>query len=331
MKQQKVIVTGADGLLGSNLVRALLDDGYEVSVFLMEGTTAQTLEGLPIKKYYGNILDIKSLNSAFSGKDVVIHAAASTLVYPAKLDIINQVNIDGTKNVIDAVIKNQVKRLIHVGTANSFGRGSETNPGNEHSPYTAGKYGLDYMDSKRKAQELVLNAVKDAELPALIVNPTFMIGPYDSKPSSGAMILALYNKQVPVVTSGAKNYIAVKDAAVAIVNAIELGEIGECYILGNHNYSYKEAFELIGKEIGVKAPNKKLPNSMVCLYGRMNSLFAKLLKYQPKVTKELALISCEEHCYSGDKARKELKMPVTPLEVAVKESFQWFMTNGYLK
>lgn len=331
MEQQKVIVTGADGLLGSNLVRGLIEKGYDVSVFLMRGTNAKTLDGLAVTKYFGDILDKDGLNEAFAGKDVVIHAAASTLVYPARLEIINTVNIQGTANVIDAVLANNIKRMIHVGTANSFGKGTIEKPGDENSPYAAFKYGLDYMDSKRKAQELVLNAVKERNLPALIVNPTFMIGPYDSKPSSGAMILALYNKQVPVVTGGSKNYIAVKDASAAIVNAIQLGEIGECYILGNHNYTYKDAFEIIGKEIGVKAPSRMLPNGLVKMYGSVNSMLAKLFKFHPKVTKELALISCEDHCYSGEKARAQLQMPVTPLEVAVQESFQWFKSNGYLK
>jgi dihydroflavonol-4-reductase len=328
----KVLITGADGLLGSNLVRLLLERKYDVSVLIMEENNASgTLSGLNVNRFYGNILNPAALHLAFKGQDVVIHAAAIIMVYPAKSKRLHEVNVEGTMNVINACGQHKIKRLIHVGTANSFGNGNIANPGNEESPYQGFKYGLDYMDSKRSAQDLVLQAVKEKGLPALIVNPTFLIGPYDSKPNSGAMILGLYEGKVPGYTKGSKNYIAAKDAATAVANAIEMGEIGECYILGNQNYSYEEAFSIIGNEIGVKPPKIKLPNTVVKMYGRVNSLLAPYFRFYPAVTKELAVISCEDHCYSGQKARDVLKMPVTPLNVAVRETFEWFKENGYLK
>ena len=327
----RVIVTGPDGVLGSNLVRELIERDYQVSVLLLEGTTSKTLDGLDINKFYGNILDKDSLNAAFSGHDVVIHCAASTSIYPARDPFINKVNIEGTENVIQAIKDNNVKRLVYVGTANSFGNGSSLEDlGDETNEYTAHKYGLDYMDSKKKAQDLLLDAVKKDGLPAIIVNPTFMIGPYDSKPSSGTMVLAIYNGKVPGYTRGGKNYIAVKDAAVAIANGITMGRIGECYILGNENLSYKDAFEKIAQSIGGKAPKLGMANSIMIAYGSINSFLAKMFRYKPAVTKELAAISCDNFYYSADKARKELQLPSTPMEVAFKECFQWYKDNGYL-
>lgn len=328
----EVLVTGPDGVLGSNVVRELLARSYNVSVLLLEGSKSPTLNDLPITKFYGNILNSNDLDAAFKGKDVVIHCAASTSVFPPRDPLVNRVNVDGTKNIIQACLAHNIKRLIYVGTANSFGNGNSlSNLGNEENPYTAAKYGLDYMDSKRKAQELVLEAVEQNGLPALIVNPTFMIGPYDSRPSSGAMILAVYNGKVPGYTNGGKNYVAVKDAAVATVNAIERGKIGSCYILGNENLPFKEAFGLIAETIGVKAPTRKLPDVFVKAYGSVNSTLAKLFKFSPAVTRELALISCENHYYSAEKARQELGLPQTPIKEAVKDCFEWFKANGYIK
>jgi dihydroflavonol-4-reductase len=109
-----------------------------------------------------------------------------------------------------------------------------------------------------------------------------------------------------------------------------LGKIGECYIVGNVNLGYKEAFEKIAKTVGVKAPKRKLSTFMVTTYGSLNSFFGKVLGYYPSVTKELAVISCENHFYSPEKARKELNMPTTPIEVAIKECYDWFEQNGYL-
>lgn len=327
----RVIVTGPDGVLGSNLIRELIERDYQVSVLLLEGTTSKTLDGLDINKFYGNILDKDSLNAAFSGHDVVIHCAASTSIYPARDPFINKVNIEGTENVIQAIKDNNVKRLVYVGTANSFGNGSSLDDlGDETNEYTAHKYGLDYMDSKKKAQDLLLDAVKKDGLPAIVVNPTFMIGPYDSKPSSGTMVLAIYNGKVPGYTRGGKNYIAAKDAAVAIANGITMGRIGECYILGNENLSYKDAFEKIAQSIGGKAPKLGMSNFIMRAYGSINSFLAKMFRYKPAVTKELAAISCDNFYYSADKARKELQLPSTPMEVAFKECFEWYTDNGYL-
>jgi dihydroflavonol-4-reductase len=327
----KILVTGPDGVLGSNLVRELLKRNYEVCVLLLEGTKSPTLEGLPIISFYGNILTPESLDEAFQNQDVVIHCAAATNVYPARNEFVNKVNIEGSKNIAEACLKYNIKRLIYVGTANSFSFGTtKEKPGVEDTPYASIKYGLDYMDSKRYAQEVILEAVEKRGLPAVIVNPTFMIGPYDSKPSSGQMILALHQGKVPGYTSGGKNYVAVKDVAVAISNAIEKGRIGECYILGNENLTYKEAFDKLANAIGAKPPKRKLGDAIVKSYGAINSILAKIFKFNPAVTKELAIISCDHHYYSVEKARKELDLPQTPVETAVKECFEWFKENGYL-
>lgn len=326
----KVLLTGADGLLGNNLVRELISKNYEVSVLILnEQCPTLGLNGLSVQRLYGNILDKSAMASAISGHDIVIHAAASTQIYPARDSIIHEVNVTGTKNVIEACLEHGVKRLIHIGTANSFAPGCKTYPGNEKGLYNGHRYGLDYIDSKHEAQNLILKAVKTKGLKAVIVNPTFMMGPYDTKPSSGAMIIALFHQKIPVFTQGSKTYVAVKDAAVAIVNSITLGQIGECYILGNHNLSYKEAFELIGETIGVNAPKISLPSRIVKLYGVFNSWYAKFTGKVPSVTKELALLSCEHQCYSGEKARQQLQMPNTDLRIAVKECFEWFQKNGY--
>jgi len=328
----RVLVTGPDGVLGSNLVRELLTRHYEVSVFLLKETKAQTLNGLAINRLYGNVLNPSDLDLCFQNQDVVIHCAAATNVFPARNASVNRVNIEGTQNVIDAALKHKIQRLIYVGTANSFGFGETLdNLGKEFSPYKSSKYGLDYMDSKMHAQEMILNAVKLRQLPALVVNPTFMIGPYDSKPSSGIMVMALHKGKIPGYTAGGKNYIAVKDAAVAIANSLTMGKIGECYILGNENLSYQEAFEKISKAIGVNPPKRKLNTFMVIAYGRINSFFATVFKYYPSVTKELAIISCDSHFYSAEKAKNELALPQTPIEVAAKECFDWFVSNGYIK
>ena len=326
----KVLVTGPDGVLGSNLLRELLSKGYEVTALVEDGKKSPTIDDLPITRIGGNLLNEDEIITATKGMDVVLHCAASTSMFPGRSEIVNKVNIGGTENIIKGCQINGVKRLIYCGTANSFKSGSIDNLGTEKNEYDAWHYELDYMDSKYKAQELVLDKVKNEGLDAVVVNPTFMIGPYDSRPSSGAMILGLYNNKVPGYTLGGKNFVAVKDVAVAITNAITKGKKGECYILGNENLTYKAAFDKMSAVIGTKPIKRKLSTRMVITFGWFSSFFAKLFKYQPALTHELAILSSEEHYYSPQKAREELGLPSTPLEVAVKECFDWFKENGYL-
>jgi dihydroflavonol-4-reductase len=118
---------------------------------------------------------------------------------------------------------------------------------------------------------------------------------------------------------------------VGIANAIDLGKVGECYILGNENLSFKAMFEKIAGVVKCNAPKRKLPGAVVKLYGRMNAFFARLLKFHPSITPELAKISCEEHYYSAQKAVRDLKLPQTPLEKGIKDCYDWFKANGYIQ
>jgi dihydroflavonol-4-reductase len=326
----EVLVTGPDGLLGSNLIRELLNKGYVVTAMTENAKPLPTIEGLPIKRIVGNLLNSLEVRTAAVGIDVVIHCAASTSMFPARSAIINKVNIGGTQNIIDACKENKVKRLIYVGTANSFGSGKLDNLGTEKNAYSSRHYGLDYMDSKYEAQQLVLENSKKGYFDALVVNPTFMIGPYDARPSSGKMILSVYNKKLPGYTLGGKNFIAVKDVASAITTALTKGRNGEAYILGNENLTYKAFFEKVAKTIDVPPPKIQLSTKMVRTYGKINSILANTFNYLPELTYELSILSSETHFYSSAKARAELELPQTPLEVAIKNCFDWFSENGYL-
>jgi dihydroflavonol-4-reductase len=327
----KILVTGADGLLGSNLVRELLKRGHTIRAFVQPNRQQKTLEGLSLEKFPSNLLHADEVLKSAEGCDAVIHCAASTSVWPTRSEIVNKVNIDGTQNIIRAVQKNNIQRMIYVGTANSFGFGSKENPGVEGNPYKSATYALDYMDSKYKAQQLILKEVKESKLPAVIVNPTFMFGPYDSNPSSGAMIVALYKGKVPGYTAGGRNYVCAKDAAVAIANALTKGRVGECYILGNQNLSYKEAFEKIASTIGVKPPKLPIPSVFAKLYGGIGTAVGKISGKAPAISYPLARIACDEHYFSPAKAVKELELPQTQIETGIRECFEWLQENNYLK
>lgn len=327
----KVLVTGPDGLLGSNLIRELLKRNYEVVAMTQSKVISKTILELPIEYKTCDLLDVDTLKTISKDIDVFIHCAASTSMFPARSEIVNQVNIKGTQHVIEACIQNNIKKLIVVGTANSFGPGSKKNPGDENRPYEGATFGLDYMDSKYKAMLLVKDAVEKKSLNAILVHPTFMIGPFDSRPSSGEMILGVYYGKIPGYTNGGKNFVAVKDVAQGIANAITKGRKGESYILGGENLTYQEAFVKMAKVLGVKPPRFRISSFVVISIGWLNSMVAKLFGNKPGLTYELAKLAAGNHYYSSLKAKEELDFSPSSIELAIEECKEWFEKNGLLK
>jgi dihydroflavonol-4-reductase len=329
--KKTVFLTGAGGLLGSHITRELLLRNYSVVAFVEVGKETKTLNGLTdVSFVYGDILNSKEILLASQGCDYIIHAAANTSIIPARSQKIIDINIIGTQNIIDAALQNKTERLIYIGSASSFGYGSIKNPGNETRPYDSAKFGLDYMDSKYEAHQKVISAVKNKSLPAVILCPTFMLGKYDSKPGSGAMVVSIHGQKLPGYSKGGRNYIYAADVAVAVVNAIEHGQIGESYILGNQNLNYKNAFSLIAKTIGVKAPGVRLPGPIVLVYGLLCAAISRVAKKNMPVNFAMARIANEGFYYSSHKAIKELRLPQTPINIAVRECYDWLKKESLL-
>ena len=327
----KVFVTGPDGVLGSNIVRELLARKYDVKVLVFGPHDPITLKGLPIEIVRGNVTNKADLIDLSKGCDYFINVAAITDMWPTRGEKYFKINVEGAENAVEATLQNKMKRLVHIGSASSFGYGTIDNPGNETTAYKSAKYKVDYIDSKKLGQERVLAAVKEKGLDAVVVCPTFMIGPYDSKPSSGAMIIAIAKGELPGYSSGGKNWVYVKDVAVGACNALTMGRTGEAYILGGENITYVDAVNRIAAALGqTKLPKFVVPRFLLLTIGWLGTVAAAITGKPPKLTINLAQIACDGHYFSPKKAVEELKMPQTPIEVGVKEAKQWFIENKYL-
>jgi dihydroflavonol-4-reductase len=323
----RVLITGGDGMLGSNLVRVLLEQKHDVSVFIHPSSKSTTLDGLNISKYYGCILEQDTIDKAVPGHDVIIHAAAATDVWPARSEKVRRINIDGTKNIIESALSNKIKRFIYIGSGSSVNAPNTT--GSKYD-FPGAKYGLDYIDSKYIALNLVMDAVRDKGLPALAVLPTFMIGPYDSLPGSGRMIMTLASGKLKFYTKGGRNFVFTRDVANAIANSLYLGQIGQCYVAGNENLSYKIFFSKVARIVGQDEPNIKVSGWLVKTFGYLGDISGIILKKPPLLTYPMARISVEENFVTCEDAVKVLNMPQTNIEEAISECYNWFIQNGYL-
>lgn len=288
------------------------------------------LDGLDLEKVEGDILDLESLQDRMAGCDYLIHAAANTSIWPRRSLAVRSVNLEGTRNVMEAARTVGVNRMVHIGTANSFSPGPVDDPGDENSPFEGWKYGMDYIESKYQAQELLLAEQRQTGFPVIIVNPTFMIGPYDTGPSSGKMLIELLSGRLPGYSKGGRNVVCAVDVARAAVNALTQGREGQCYIAGNANLTYEEFFRLACETCGLEFKLIKIPFFMVLAAGLFNSGLARITGKPPQLGFTMARMSAVDHYFSSQKAQQELGLPQTPLEAGIRDSVNWFKENGYL-
>lgn len=326
----KVFVTGAAGMLGSNICRELLRQNYEVVALSLDEASSKTISDLPIEIVYGDILDYAFLKEQMRDCDYIIHVAALTQVWPRRDSKINDVNICGTKIIVKVAQELGVKRMVHIGSAASFTEGSKQNPGDERSEYTGWRFGMDYIDSKYKTQKYLLRKHSESNFQVVIVNPTYMIGPFDSGPSSGKMLIEFSKGSLPGYSGGGKNFVCSTDVACAAVNAIHNGRPGQCYIAGNENLEYKEFFQKISYLLDKELTLKKIPQAFILLAGLYSSIIARVTGKKPKLSYGMAKFASLHQYYNSNKAVEELNMPQTPINVGIEQAYEWFNENKYL-
>jgi len=326
----KVFVTGADGMLGNSIVRELLNQHYQVKCLVQKGRNNGTLNGLEIELVEGDLTQPESWKHEVKDCTFMINAAACTTVNPSRNKLCYEINYKAVVSLVDICTEFNIKRFIQVGTATSFPVGTKLNPAIETGKYSMAKFRMDYMDTKYLAQEFLLNAYAQRGFPVVIINPTYMIGQYDSLPSSGSLIIAITKKRMPGYTTGGKSFVHSNDVAIAIVNAIRLGETGQCYIAGGENLSYKEFISKVCSVNNVNTKYKKIPWPIALVLGFFYSVITRLNGKTPKLNYSMARVALVNQYYSSEKAISILNMPQTKIEIAIKESSEWLKEHNML-
>jgi dihydroflavonol-4-reductase len=327
----KVLVTGANGLLGSHVVGELLNREFRVRAMVRKGSNLKALQGLDCEFFYGQITNSSDVESAVTDCDYVIHAAARTSQIPSRLDAFYQPNVQSTKFVFDACIKCNIKRFVFVSTANCFGNGTKLLPGNEQNPFPKWLKSSGYAYSKLQAQQMVLSKYEKSKLDTVVVNPTFLIGENDVKPSSGAIFFHVVNKMFVFTPPGGKNFVDAKIAAHGVVNAMLHGKKGESYLLAGENLSYKEFFKKVVNFTNQKTIFFKIPAWLLKLLGFGGDVLEKFFKIPVQLTSTNAKMLCVENYYSAEKAVKEIGFSMIPVQLSLEKAILWFQKNNYIK
>lgn len=328
---KKVLVTGANGFLGSWLTRALVDQGHDVYALVRKNSDLSELEGIHCKYLYGDVTDILSLLEAFKDMDSVFHLAGVIAYKKSQRALMQKVNVDGTANVVQVCREHKVRRLVYLSSVTAIGAGySKEQILNEESEYNIRNLDLGYFETKRQAEEIVVTACSKNEIDAVILNPSTIYGPGDAKKGSRKTQVKVAQGNFKFYTSGGVNVVAVQDVVKGILSAWKKGRTGERYILSGENMLIKELFELIAKEAGKTPPQKELPNWFLHTLGFTGDLLEKLGMKGP-ISQENAWTSTLYHWFDNSKAKRELDFNPRPAREAIHNSVQWMKDHSLLK
>lgn len=322
-----VLVTGANGLLATNIIAQLLAQDYEVTG-LIRDTRKFLLPSHPkLRLVSGDITDPESVIHAAAGCENIIHCAATTSQNLLQYTDYSLINVTGTEHVINAAIKAGVRRVVYVGTANTFGYGSKAAPGDETLPPREPFASAWYAKSKLEGQHKALAAAGNIEV--VIVSPTFMIGPYDGKPSSGAIIRMGYGKWIVFHPPGGKNFVHVGDVAQGTITALKTGNNGEAYLLAGENLSYREFFRLLAQQTNQRPLLISIPKSLLIGLGHLGDLLRSAGIKTALSTTNMRIL-CVHNYYTNSKARRHLDISFRPVAQAIDDAIDWFKKQKML-
>jgi dihydroflavonol-4-reductase len=320
------LITGGTGLVGNNLIRLLLERGLRVRTLVRGRTVSRELDGLPVERVVGDVTDAAAVRRAVAGARTVIHSAAMVHVGWRMLDEMRRVNVEGTRFVAEAS-RTTGARLVQVSSVNALGLTGDGSPADEETPF-GNTVECPYVVTKREAERVVLDEV-DRGLDAVIVNPVFMLGAWDWKPSSGRMLLEVAQGKGLFAPPGSQHFGDVRDIAAAIATAGDRGARGRRYILGGHHLSFLEAWTLFARVTGRRPPRAAAPPPLVRLAGRVGDLIGHCVGREGPLNSAAATMSLLRQHFSSERARTELGYSLRPLEDTVEHAWRWFVDHGY--
>ena len=334
-----IFITGCTGLVGSHLVAELVKRQQTLSTIklLCRKNSDLSLLNRVLSRYgineipeniefvYGDVLDYYILESAMKDVDEVYHCAAVVSFDPSDKGNLMRVNVEGTRNMVNAALHCEVKKFCHVSSIAALGRALEGESIDEESPWTRSKNNSVYSNSKHEAEMEVWRGIAEG-LNATIVNPSLILGAgrWDS---SSCELFNTVAKGFPFYTEGVNGFVDVKDVARAMIMLMENNKFGQRYCLNGALISYKELFTLMANNFNIKVPYIKVGKTLSEIAWRIFWIIGKLQGKKPLITKETARTATRKYSYSSAKIIRDLNFKFTPIEESIKEICSIYRTQ----
>lgn len=329
----RALITGGNGFLGAHLIDKLLSEGLEVTAIVRKTSNLSEIHSADrIQFEYGDITDKNSLLNAFqkTKPEVIFHLAGYIGYKKTEREMMEKINVEGTKNVIEAMISAKVPKIVHMSSVVAVGAGyRQSEILDENSKFNLSPLNLGYFETKRQAEELVVAATKHGDIKSVILNPSTIYGPADAKKGSRKTQVKVAQGKFRFYTSGGVSVVSVEDVIEGIYRGFKVGRNGERYILSGENILIKELFEKIARFAEVTPPNLYLPNIALHIIGKAGDLASKL-GYPVSLSQENAWTATMFHWFKNDKAKQELGMEFKPADYSIQQSVQWMRENKIL-
>ncbi len=326
---KKIGITGANGHVGTNLVRRLLQEDFSIRV--LQHHDHDALDGLDIEIIKGDLLDPESLAAFCDGVDVLFHLAAKISIGNNSFDNLHNINVEGTQNLVHAAKIAGIKRYIHFSSIHALVHEPLDQPMDEFRPLATNSK-MPYEQTKSIAEKWVLKQQED-KFDVIVINPTSILGPLDFKPSlMGQLMIRLYNGSLPGLVPGGYDWVDVRDVVDAACNAIYQGKGGERYILSGTWKTVVDFAKLFGLVNERKIKTLVLPLWLARVGVPFITLYSKVVGQDPLYTNKSLTILQEGNKYiSNEKAKRELGFNPRPLSQTLKDSVTWFKEIGKIK
>ncbi|AUT00336.1 dihydroflavonol 4-reductase [Nostoc sp. CENA543] len=326
----QVFVTGGTGFIGSHVVRLLLQQGYQVTALVRPNSNLGNLQGLDVEIVKGD-LNHPELWQQMLGCKYLFHVAAHYSLWQKDRDLLYRDNVEGTANVLNAAQKAGIERTVYTSSVAAIGVGAAGEIVDETHQSPVEKLVGDYKKSKYLAEQVAVKAVANGQ-DVVIVNPSSPIGALDIKPTpTGEIILRFLRRQMPAYVNTGLNFIDVRDVAWGHLLALQKGRKGDRYILGHQNLTLKQLLEQLADITNIPAPQHTVPNWLPLTVAWVDEKILAPLGKTPSVPLDGVRMSQQTMYYNPDKAVRELGLPQSPINIALKDAVDWFIASGYVK
>ncbi len=321
------LVTGATGHIGNVLIRKLRERGQQVRALVLPNDILTPIAGLDAEVVYGDVLDPASLDAALQGVDVVYHLAAIITIMPGKNDLVQRVNVQGTRNMLAAAKSAGIRRFVYTSSIHAIQRAPHGVVIDESLPYDPDNpYGA-YDRSKAEASLLVQQAAQDG-LDAVLACPTGVIGPYDFRVSlMGHGINRYWDSAEITYFSGGYDYVDVRDVAEGLITLAEKGRRGESYLLSGEYITNQDLIALGKALTGRHFQTREMPLWVVNLLAKIFPLYYRLSGQRPQLTPYAVEVLQSNANISHAKATRELGYQPRPLADSVRDALHWYREN----
>lgn len=315
----RVLVTGATGFLGRELVRALRARGDEVRILARPSSRIGDLSG-QVEVIHGDVLDDASVAASVKDRDLVFHTAGMVSTLASERRAMFAVNVDGTRNVLKAALAAGVPRVVYTSSSSAVGHSVDGRAVDEQAVWEDPN--VAYPRSKRRAEEAAI-AVGRQGLPLVIVNPSFILGPGGGADSTNRLVRRFLDGKLKLYVEGGISPIDVEDVAQGHLAAADRGTLGERYLVSGENVSYTEFFTLLSEVTGQPMP-RKVPGWFAMAATQVQQKVISRITGRPPIADidEVRMGRLVRH-FDNSKARRELGFEPRPARETLERTVQW--------